>query len=204
MYNLKLCYFDFHGGRGEPARLAMHLGGIEFEDIRFPVSQFGEVKNTTPLGQVPTLTVNGKQITQCNAINRFVGKLSKLYPDDIYQALLCDEIMDATEDVISKIVATFSLEGEEQELARKDLINGSIADYLGWLQTKLEQQGGKYFIENRLTIADLRVFVWAKTLLSGNLDHIPASLIKESYPKIYQHFRRISEEPELIEYYAKY
>ena len=202
MYDLKLCYFDFHGGRGEPARLAMHLGGIEFEDFRFPVAEFGEVKNTTPLGQVPTLTVNGNQITQCNAINRFVGKLAKLYPDDIYQALLCDEIMDATEDVITKIVATFSLEGEQQKLARENLVNGSIADYLGWLQAKLEQQGGEYFIENRLTIADLRVFVWAKSLLSGNLDHIPASLIKESYPQIYQHFKRISQQPEILEYYS--
>lgn len=26
---LKLTYFDFHGGRGEPARLALSIGGIE-------------------------------------------------------------------------------------------------------------------------------------------------------------------------------
>ena len=28
MANLKLTYFDFHGGRGEPARLALSMGGI--------------------------------------------------------------------------------------------------------------------------------------------------------------------------------
>ena len=71
MYKLKLTYFDIPG-RGEPARLAMHIGGIEFEDFRFPFDQFGEIKETTPLKQVPTLTVDGHQVTQSNGINRFV------------------------------------------------------------------------------------------------------------------------------------
>jgi hypothetical protein len=28
MPKLKLTYFDFHGGRGKPARLALSIGGI--------------------------------------------------------------------------------------------------------------------------------------------------------------------------------
>ena len=31
MDKLKLTYFDFPGGRAEPARLALHLGGIAFD-----------------------------------------------------------------------------------------------------------------------------------------------------------------------------
>ena len=34
MAKLKLTYFDFHGGRGEPARIALSMGGIPFEDDR--------------------------------------------------------------------------------------------------------------------------------------------------------------------------
>ena len=34
MAKLKLTFFDFHGGRGEPARLALSIGGIPFEDDR--------------------------------------------------------------------------------------------------------------------------------------------------------------------------
>ena len=30
MSKLKLSYFDFHGGRGEPARLALSIGEIPF------------------------------------------------------------------------------------------------------------------------------------------------------------------------------
>jgi len=31
MSKLKLTYFDFHGGRGEPARLALSIGEIPFD-----------------------------------------------------------------------------------------------------------------------------------------------------------------------------
>ena len=36
MAKLKLSYFDFHGGRGAPARIALSIGGIAFEDDRVP------------------------------------------------------------------------------------------------------------------------------------------------------------------------
>ena len=44
MPQLKLTYFDFHGGRAEPARLAMAIGGIAFEDHRFSFPEFAEVR----------------------------------------------------------------------------------------------------------------------------------------------------------------
>ena len=38
---LKLTYFDFHGGRGEPARIALSIGGIPFEDDRVKRRRLG-------------------------------------------------------------------------------------------------------------------------------------------------------------------
>ena len=98
MPKLKLTYFDFPGGRAEPARLALHLGGIPFEDFRFAPSSFPEVRKTTPLNQVPTLHVDDAQVTQSDAITRYAGKLAGLYPTDPFQALLCDEILGAVAD----------------------------------------------------------------------------------------------------------
>ena len=39
MAKLKLIYFDFDGGRGEPARLALSIGGVPFKDDRVPPSE---------------------------------------------------------------------------------------------------------------------------------------------------------------------
>jgi len=202
MSNIKLTYFDFSDGRGEPARLALHLGGIEFEDFRFPINEFSVVRDTTPLKQVPTLTVDGKQITQSNAINRYVGKLAGLYPDDNMQALLCDEIMEALEDVTQKLVVTFSLSGEEQKNARQALVDGPLTQYLHWIEARLQEQGGEFFVENRLTMADLKVLVWIRSLNSGHLDHIPTTLVEQVAPKLQQHHNRLIDIPAIAKHYS--
>jgi len=112
MPTLQLTYFDTHGGRGEPARLALHIGGIAFEDKRFAFSEFAEVRKSTPFGQVPTLHVDGVLVTQSDAITRYAGKLAGLYPTDPYQALLCDEVLGVLEDANIKLGNTFGLTGD--------------------------------------------------------------------------------------------
>jgi hypothetical protein len=51
---LKLTYFDFHGGRGEPARLALSMAGIPFEDDRVSPSDWERRKPDTPFGALPS------------------------------------------------------------------------------------------------------------------------------------------------------
>jgi glutathione S-transferase len=84
MPKLKLTYFDFHGGRGEPARLALSMGGVPFEDDRVPPSDWQRRKPDTPFGALPVLEVDGQPLAQSNAINRYVGKLTNLYPSDAW------------------------------------------------------------------------------------------------------------------------
>src|SRR5262245_55830486 len=123
---LKLTYFDFHGGRGEPARLALSLGGITFVDDRVPPSDWERRKPETPFGALPLLERDGQILAQSNAINRYVGKLTDLYPSDPWQAALCDETMEAVEDISSMIVATLFLPAEEKKARREALVAGPL------------------------------------------------------------------------------
>jgi glutathione S-transferase len=202
MSQLKLTYFDFHGGRAEPARLAMALGGIAFEDYRFAFADFPAVRKTTPFGQVPTLHVDGVLVTQSDAITRYVGKRAGLHPTDAYQALLCDEVLGAVEDVNTKLAATFGLTGDTLKDARTALVQGALTTYLAWLQSQLQAHGGLYFADNRLTIADLKVFSFVQGLCSGRLDHVPADLVDTVAPAVKAHMQRVAETPAIAQYYA--
>ncbi|MEJ6006139.1 glutathione S-transferase family protein [Paucibacter sp. AS339] len=202
MPQLKLTYFDTHGGRGEPARLAMRIGNIPFEDHRFKFPDFAEVRKSTPFGQVPTLHVDGQQITQSDAITRYVGKLAGLYPTDAYQALLCDEVLDAMEELNVKLGQTFGLPAEALKVAREALVQGPLTLYLGWLQTQLRARGGQYFADQRLTIADLKVFVLLRWLNSGRLDHVPTDLVARVAPDLLAHLERVAATPAILQYYA--
>src|SRR5260370_35241359 len=130
MPKLKLTYFDFHGGRGEPARLALSIAGIPFEDDRVLGADWARRKPSTPFGSLPVLEVDGAIVTQSNGINRYVGKLADRYPSDPWQAALCDGAMEAGEDITSKVSATVSLPQDHNKPKPDSRAAGPIASFL--------------------------------------------------------------------------
>jgi glutathione S-transferase len=202
MPELKLTYFDFNGGRGEAARLAMAIGNVPFEDERIPVTDWPTFKDSTPFGQLPVLHVDGEEITQTNTINRFVGKLGGLYPDDALEAAHCDEVMSAVEDVMYRIVPTLFMQDEdEKRQAREELAEGPIPLFVRRIGELLASRGGEYFSGNRLTVADLKVFLWVRYLRSGMLDYVPTDIPDKLAPNLVTHFERISSLPAIVAWY---
>lgn len=201
MARYELIYFDMDGGRGEPVRIAFHRAGIEFKDVRWTFPEFMEKRQELRFTCAPVLRIDGQQITQSNAIMRYVGKLADLYPEDPLQALYCDETMEAVEDLLHYIVGTFGLEGEELKTAREKLVNGWMTTFLIGLNDLLERGGGEYFADNRLTMADLKVFVQTRSLTAGVLDHVPLDLVERVAPLLVKHQGRIAEEPAVQAYY---
>jgi prostaglandin-H2 D-isomerase / glutathione transferase len=203
MAKLKLSYFDFDGGRGEPARLALHVGGIAFDDHRVAGRDWPAFRDKTPFLAMPTLEVDGRVVSQSNSINRYVGKLTGLYPKDDFQALLCDEIMDAAEDIGTRIAQTIDLPEDAKKKAREELAAGRITRYLQQFQARLKAAGGEYFADQRLTVADLKVFMWIRWLRSGALDYIPKDLVDRVAPALVKHFERVASHPMVEDYYKR-
>jgi glutathione S-transferase len=202
MAKYKLTYFDFDGGRAEPIRIAFHVAGIDFEDERISFSEFGAMREGTLFNSVPVLEIDGAPVTQSNAIGRYIGKMAGLYPEDDRQALYCDEVADAVEDLSHYIVQTFGLKDGELQSAREKLVNGWMSVYLRGLDELLTRGGGEYFADNDLTMADLKVFVQIRSLCSGNLDYIPSSLVQDVAPGLVSHQQRIENDRRVVAYYA--
>jgi glutathione S-transferase len=202
MPKLVLTYFDFDGSRGEVARLVMRLAGIAFEDRRIARNDWRALRDKTPYQSLPVLEVDGKVIAQSNTINRYLGKLAGLYPKDDWQAARVDEVMDAVEDLIIMIGSTFALEGEAKKKAREALAAGSIAHFLRQFEARLKAGGGEWFVENRLTVADLKCYLLVRWLKSGMLDHIPADLVDQHAPLLAKHLERVENYPAIAAYYA--
>lgn len=201
MTDYRLTYFDVDGGRGEHVRIAFHAANIPFEDHRISFQEFGETRKDLPFTCVPVLEIDGTPVTQSNAMGRYVGKMAGLYPDDPVQALYCDEVMDAIEDVTSHLARTMRLQGDEQRQAREELADGWLKVYLSGLDALLKRGGGKYFADGRLTLADLRVFLLTRWLTSGALDHVPSDLVARIAPGLVEHHARIEADPIVVAYY---
>jgi len=202
MPSYKLTYFDFDGGRAEPIRIAFHAAGIPFEDDRISFPEFGEMRQGTRFNSVPVLEIDGAAVTQSNAICRYVGKMAGLYPDDALQALYCDEVLGAHEDLMHYIVRTFGLEGDQLRLAREELVDGWLSVYLRGLDQLLTRGGGEYFAGNSLTMADLKTFVQTRSLRAGTLEHVPTDIAERLAPGLVNHQRRVEADPRVVAYYA--
>ena len=202
MSQYKLTYFDIDGGRAEPIRIAFHTAGIDFEDHRISFDEFSELRSGMRFNSVPVLEIDGAQVTQSNALSRYVGKMAGLYPKDNLQALYCDEALGALEDLSHYIVRTFGLQEEELKLARQKLVDGWLSVYLRGLDQLLTRGGGEYFADNKLTIADLRAFVQTRSLCGGNLDYVPTDIVQRVAPGLFDHHDRINDEARVRAYYA--
>ena len=201
MPKLTLTYFDFDGGRGEAARLAMHLGGIAFEDRRIPGKDWPALRDTMPFRALPVLEVDGMSISQSNTINRYLGKLTGLYPG----RLAGDSGRRGHGrggGISTSIGNTMALEGAAKQKAREALAAGSIPRYLQQLEARLRAGGGEWFVENRLTVADLKCFLWVRWLKSGALDHVPSDIVDRHAPLLAKHFDRVRSQPGIAAYYA--
>ena len=83
----KLIYFNTPTSRGEECRLALHVAGVDFEDVRIPRDDWPKLKPTTPFGGVPVLEMPGRPpLAQSNAILVFIGREHGLHPTDAFEA----------------------------------------------------------------------------------------------------------------------
>ena len=202
MPGYKHTYFDIDGGRGEVTRIALHAAGIEFEDNRISFQQFGEARGSMRFNAVPVLEIDGEEISQSDAMSRYAGRLAGLYPDDPLQALYCDEVTGAFEDLTHFTVRTFGLEGDALKEARKQLVDGKMTVFLKGVQELLHRGGGEYFADKRLTVADLRSFVQVRSLSAGLLDHVPADIVQTVAPDLVEHHQRVATDSRVAAWYA--
>ena len=107
------------------------------------------------------------------------------------------------------IQATHRVRSEikDQRNAKANQIRGLVAEYGLVAPTTLLalRRAIPCWLEdadNRLTVADLKVFVQIRSLISGTLDHIPTDLVERLAPSLLEHQERIESDPVVIAYYS--
>src|SRR5687767_16008835 len=96
----KLTYFDAPVSRGEECRLALHIAGVEFEDVRIGMTDWPALKPTTPFGVLPTFEIPGKSVlAESNAILVYIGRRWGLHPKDDFEAARHEMMMSHMESL---------------------------------------------------------------------------------------------------------
>eukprot|EP01012_Entosiphon_sulcatum_P061019 TRINITY_DN862_c0_g1_i1.p1 TRINITY_DN862_c0_g1~~TRINITY_DN862_c0_g1_i1.p1 ORF type:complete len:230 (-),score=57.98 TRINITY_DN862_c0_g1_i1:162-824(-) len=206
---LKLVYFDF-GGRAEVSRLALHLGGVAFEDERVGMEEFGKQKaeGRFLFGSIPVLFVDGAQAAQSNAIARYAAKIgnANLYPTDAFQALQVDMILDTCEELTGKLSPSIQERDEEKKKQLREaflLQTDNLKRYFGPLETIASANAANgWTVGDHLTLADLAVANSVGFFSSGRLDHIPKD-ITDQFPTIKAIAAKVQAHPKVAEFHQQ-
>ena len=208
---IKIYYSHTPFWRAEVLRVSLHISNIPFEDIRITRDEFIAMIKTgllpngkrVPFHQLPVIEVDGKIIGQTGAIARYCGKVSNLYSNDNINAAKIDQIIDAATDITNLVSPTIREKDEQKKLEDRLLLkNKLLPRWFKYLENILSEDTSEWFVENKMTIADIAMWRLLGWLTSGIIDGIPPSII-DNYPKLKNIHYKVHHHPKVQEWMLK-
>ena len=192
---IKIIYFDFDFWRVDICRLTLSIAKIPYEYIRIPRKDWHKRKNSGEFnfGQLPAMIINEKKVAQTSAMARYCGKISNLYPEDNFDSLLVDQILDVVNDVTLSISPSIREKNfEKKKEMRTNLNNTILPKWLNYIEKFTStHKKSKFIITRNFTIADIMMWRFLLWLNCGLLEHIDTNLLK-NYENLNKYFNYIS------------
>ena len=178
----RLIYFDAPVSRGEECRLALHLAGIDFDDVRIPGAEWPPMKAQTPYGGMPILEIPGKPpLAHANAILALIGRRHGLHPADDFEAARHEGMMQHVEDLRGVVGPTIRMGEAEKKTAREAIAANYLPAWARFAEKNI--LGEPFFSGARLQVVDLKLHMAVRWFIGGKVDHIPANVF-DGCPKL--------------------
>jgi len=201
--SLRLVYFNIRA-RAEPARLALFIGGIPFEDVRIAKEDWPGLKASQPFAQVPVLEVEGVPLAQSYAILLYCGRLAKLVPSEALAAAQVEALLFHFID-LDVLLAPSGKEGDkERKKALRVALAADGGPLRGWfaaIERVLAANASGWLVGGELTVADLALYGRVGSFLKGAYDDIPADIV-DAFPRVNALHGRVLAHPKVVEWYA--
>ena len=188
----RLIYFDFAGSRGEECRFALHLAGIDFEDVRVKSGDWPAMKANTPFGAMPVLEIPGKApLAHSNAILVLIGRQHGLHPSDAFEAARHESLMCAVEELRHTLTPALRITDPEHKRAAREAL---AANELPTWGSQVERQigDGPFLGGAALQVADIKLYMVVRWLTTGVVDHVPTTVF-DHCPKLMRLYRAVGE-----------
>ena len=208
---IKIYYSHTPFWRAEVLRVSLFISNIPFEDVRISREEFINMIKTgylpnekkVPFHQLPVIEVDGEIIGQTGAIARYCGKISNLYSKDNINAAKIDQIIDAATDITNLVSPTIREKDEQKKVEDRLLLkNKLLPRWFRYLENILSESTSDWFVENKMTIADIAMWRLLGWLISGIIDGIPTTIV-DSYPKLKNIHTNVHHHPKVQEWMIK-
>ena len=201
MMKPRLIYFDAPVSRGEECRLALHLAGIDFEDVRIKGADWPALKEQTPYGALPVLELPGRApLAHSNAILVMIGREHGLHPADEFEAARHEGMMQHVEDLRGVVGPTIRMNDADKRAAREAMVEGFLPSWARSAEKNICDE--PFFAGSRLHVVDLKIHMAVRWFIGGKVDHIPATIFA-GYPKLMRVHDAVRDHASVKSWYAK-
>ncbi len=208
---IKIYYSHTPFWRAEVLRVSLFISNTPFEDVRITREEFINMIKTgylpngkkVPFHQLPVIEVDGEIMGQTGAIARYCGKISNLYSNDNTNAAKIDQIIDAATDITNLVSPTIREKDEQKKIEDRLLLkNKLLPRWFTYLENILSESTSDWFVENKMTIADIAIWRLLGWLISGIIDGIPTTIV-DNYPKLKNIHTNVHHHPKVQEWMLK-
>jgi len=194
----KLYYFTLRG-RAETARLLLAYSGAKYEDVRISIEQWPAMKEKMPMGQMPVLEVDGKQLCQSTAIARYLAREHGLAGKNNWDMARADMLVDGIFDMWSHLKEVYmpKLQGDQKSADENwhKFAENHLKLFLDRYSQFLNENGSSWFVGDAITWADIAV----AEFLSVLEDCFNSDALK-SHPHLKSFVEKIFSLPQLKPY----
>ncbi len=179
---LKFVYWKV-AARAQSAMLMCHAANIEYS-WEEPPEDWKKVKNNYPFGQLPCLVHHDKTIAQSGTMARYCAHLSSLMPEDIFQQLDADMLMEFANDIFD-LFGKAKYAGDElaQQVAWTRVKSKQLPEKLDYLVKFLGEK--PFFSSDVVHAGDVAIFSILNLAIEAGVDW------REKFPTLTAHYDRV-------------
>merc|ERR1711974_184134 len=195
----KLTYFDARG-RGECPRWILLQGGVDFEDVRLDMDQWLELKPKTILGFIPQLECSEWTVAQVGVIVRVAARLGGLDGNSHEEREKAGMVWECARDLHNDWYRWgFEKNQELSKSIKADWMERIFPNFCQRMTGFLEQNGGKFFVGNGLTFADLAVACILDHLMNIKMPEMPEvkRALDDKHKLLADHYAMVTSLPKI-------
>lgn len=219
MPSYKLTYFDIRG-LAENARILFAAAKQPYEDVRLSLSfgtpgdfstiqrpEFDDMKAKglldVSLGKVPLLEVDGVQIGQSKAIERFLASQLGMMGSSPTEGAQVDQLGETVRDIKDAYQKVRGIKDEaEKKTAMEKWFAEDLKNYVALAEKSLPAGPGPFLVGGKLSLADILFYTLLLAPGGAFDDTEGAKASFQSSPKVKAAMEAVDALPQLKEYFA--
>ncbi len=141
--------------------MRLWVGKVPFENKFNPLpfedkEKWEEARKNFEFRAVPMLEIDGMQLVETDAINKYVSERIGITPKDIKQKYLVNSALSLLDEMVLSAMPFFKKPKDEKEAALKDWVEGVFDPKAGYLEKRLKENvTQEYMVGDSITEPDI-------------------------------------------------